>query len=62
MRLRSYTTQPLPKEKALENLDRLKAEIGMTGVRSDVSEVKEIVKRAGSLSDEIIELRKKERM
>jgi len=61
-RLKSYKTEPQSKDKALENLEKLKDEIGMKGIRSDKKEVKEILKRAGSLSDEIIELRKKERM
>jgi hypothetical protein len=34
----------------------------MKGVRSDEAEVKAILKKAGSLSDEILELRKQERM
>jgi len=61
-RLKPYKTLPQSKDKALKNLENLKDEIGMKGVRSDKKEVKEILKRAGSLSDEIIELRKKERM
>lgn len=60
-RLKPYKTQPQLKEKALENLEKLKAEIGMKGVESNKEDVKEILRRAGSLSDEIIALRKKER-
>lgn len=61
-RLKLYKTLPQSKDKALKNLEKLKDEIGMKGVRSDKKEVTVILKRAGSLSDEIIELRKKERM
>lgn len=60
-RLKPYKTEPQSKEKALANIEKLKAEIGMKGVKSDKEDVKEILKRAGSLSDEIIELRKNER-
>lgn len=62
MKLKSYKTIPQPKEQALDNLRRLKAEIGMKDERSSREEVKAILKKAGSLSDEISELRKKERM
>lgn len=61
MKLRSYKTQPESETKALEKLEKLKAEVGMKGVRSDTSEVRAILKRAGSLSEEILELRKQER-
>ena len=61
-RLRPYKTHPQPKGKALANIEKLKAEIGMKGVKSNKEDVKAILKRAGSLADEIIELRKKERM
>jgi len=60
-RLKPYKTQPQSKEKALANIEKLKDEIGMKGVKSDKEDVKAILKRAGSLSDEIIELRKKDR-
>jgi hypothetical protein len=60
-KLKSYKTEPQSKEKALANIEKLKAEIGMKDVKSDKEDVKEILKRAGSLSDEIVDLRKKER-
>lgn len=60
-RLKPYKTEPQSKDRVLANLEKLKAEIGMKDVKSDKQDVKEILKRAGSLSDEIIELRKKER-
>ena len=60
--MKAFKTTPQSKEIALENLRRLKAEVGMQDIKSDKNEVKEILKKAGSLSDEIIELRKKERM
>lgn len=61
-KLKAFTTTPESKEKALESLRRLKAEVGLKDIQSNRNEVREILKKAGSLSDEITELRKKERM
>ena len=61
-RLKPFKTEPQSKDKALANIEKLKAEIGMKDVKSDKEDVKEILKRAGSLSEEIIEQRKKERV
>ena len=51
----------MPKEKALANLERLKAEVGMKDVRSNSNDIDIILRKAGPLSDEILDLRKKER-
>jgi len=61
-KLKPYKTEPQSKEKALANIEKLKSEIGMKDVKSDKEDVKAILKRAGSLSDEIIGLRMKDRM
>jgi len=60
-KLRAFKTTPQSKESALQRVRRLKAEVGMEDVKSDKNEVKAILRKAGSLSDEIIELRKNER-
>jgi len=59
-RLKSYKTEPQSKEKALANLEKLKEDIGMKGMRSNREEVEKILERAGSLADELINLKKEE--
>jgi uncharacterized Zn finger protein len=47
-------TRPLSYEEAHTELEKVKELIGMKGVKSDPEEVKRILKKAGSLSDELI--------
>jgi hypothetical protein len=60
-RLKGYKTPPQPTEKALENLRRLKSEVGMKDSKTDRGELRAILRKADPLSDEILEHRKKER-
>lgn len=60
-KLRSFKIEPQSKEEALENIRKLKSNIGMLGKKSSKKEVLEILKRAGSLTEEVLESRKKER-
>lgn len=60
IQLKPHKTEPQPKEEALANLERLKEQIGMKGIRSNREDVKKILERAGSLADELINLKKQE--
>ena len=61
-RLKGYKTNPQSREKALASLERLKSEVGMKNSTTDKDEARTILRKAGSLSSEILEHRKKERM
>lgn len=61
LKLKSFKIEPQSKEEALENIRKLKSNIGMLGKKSSKKEVLEILKRAGSLTEEVLESRKKER-
>lgn len=61
LKLGSFKAEPQTKEQALKNLQKLKKDIGMINVRGNKEEVRAILKRAGSLSEEILDLRKQER-
>ena len=60
-KLKSFKIEPQPKHQALENIQKLKADIGMLDKKTDKRELEEILKRAGSLTEEVLESRKKER-
>lgn len=61
LKLKGFKVKPQTKEQALKNLERLKKDIGMANVKSNKEEVRKILKRAGSLSEEILYLHKQER-
>ncbi len=61
-KLKSFRIEPQSKEQALENIRKLKKTVGMSGIKSDKTQLSEILKRAGSLTQEVLESRKKERM
>ena len=62
LKLRGFKIEPQSKEQALANLNQFKVEFGLIGSEKVNKErLKEIVKRAGSFSDEVIATRKSER-
>ena len=61
LKLKSFRIEPQAKEQAQANIRKLKADIGMENVRADKKIVREIMKRAGSLSDEILQSRERAR-
>jgi len=61
LKLKSFRIEPQSKEQALANIRKLKAEIGMAHVKADKAKVHEIIRRAGSLTDEILESRERAR-
>lgn len=60
-KLKSFKIEPQTKDQALANIRKLKADVGMANVRSSQKEVSEILKRAGSLTDEVLAAREKDR-
>ena len=60
-KLKSFKIEPQTKEQALENIHNLKRNIGMLGKKSDKMEVANILKKSGSLTEEVFRIRKKEK-
>ena len=58
-KLKSFKIEPQTTVQALENIHNLKRDIGMLGKKTDKTEVASILKRAGSLTEEVLESRKK---
>ena len=60
-KLKSLKIEPRTKEQALSNVRRLKAVLGVANKKADKEKVREILKHVGSMTDEILDLRRKER-
>ena len=61
LKLKGFRIKPQTKEQAQGNIRKLKADIGMANVKADKQMVRDIIKRAGSLTDEILESRERAR-
>ncbi len=61
LKLKSFRIEPQTKEQAQANIRKLKADIGMTNVKADKETVRDIIKRVGSLTDEVLESRERAR-
>jgi cell division protein FtsX len=61
LKLKSFRIEPQSKEQAQEIIRKLKADIGMANVKADKKKVRQILRRAGSLTDEILKSREKAR-
>lgn len=62
LKLKSFKIEPQTKEQALANVKKLKIDLGLDDSKKvDKERLKEIIKRAGSFSEEVIATRKSER-
>lgn len=62
-KLKDFRIEPQTPEQALANVQKFKQDLGLTGSEKvDKERLKEIIKRAGSFSDEVIATRKSERL
>lgn len=60
-RLKSFKIEPQTKEQALANIRKMRSDLGIDKTHPDKGELKEVLRRAGSLTDEILSYREKER-
>lgn len=61
-KLKGFKIEPQTPEQALANIQKFKLDLGLTGLKKvDKEKLKEILKRAGSFSDEVIATRKSDR-
>lgn len=60
-KLRRVKIEPQTKEQALANVRKLKADLGVGNKKADKEKVRKILKHAGSMTDEILDSRRKER-
>lgn len=61
LKLSNFKIKPLTKEQALKNIRKMRSDLGIEGMKVDKKELQKILKRAGSLCEEILELRRQER-
>jgi hypothetical protein len=60
VRLKGFTLQPETKEEALANIRKTRADLGLGG-QTDRNELRKLLKQVGSLGDEIVESKRRER-
>lgn len=60
--LKGFKIEPQSKDQALANIRKMRSDLGIDKMQVDKRQVQEILKRAGSLTDEILSSREKERM
>jgi hypothetical protein len=60
-KLKEFKIEPQSKEQALANIQKMRSDLGLKKKVSE-SELQDVLKRAGSLTDEILATREKERV
>lgn len=60
-RIKSFKLEPQSKEQALANIKRLRKDLNLENVHADKNRVKAILKKAGSLTDELLAMREQDR-
>ena len=60
-KLKEFKIEPQSKEQALANIQKMRSDLGLKKKVSE-SKLQDVLKRAGSLTDEILATREKERM
>ena len=60
-RIKSFKLEPQSKEQALANIKRLRKDLNLENVHTDKNRVKAILKKAGSLTDELLAMREQDR-
>jgi hypothetical protein len=60
--LKGFKIEPQSKDQALANIRKMRSDLGIDKMQVDKHQIQEILKRAGSLADEILSSREKERM
>lgn len=58
---REFKVLPKPKEQVLAELEELRKQLGLTRTSGDMSVTRSIVKRVGSLTDVLPEMRENEK-
>ena len=60
-RIKSFKLEPQSKEQALANIKRLRKDLNLENVHTDKNRVSAILKKAGSLTDELLAMREQDR-
>jgi hypothetical protein len=60
--LKGFKIEPQSKDQALANVRKMRSDLGIENMQVDKNQMNEILKRAGSLTDEVLSSREKERM
>ena len=58
---KEFKLLPKPKEQVLAELEELREQLGLTKTSGDMSMTRSIVKRVGSFTDELTEIRENEK-
>ncbi len=62
LKLKAFKLEPQTPAQALENIRKMKEDLNLKNGKVDKKKLNEILKKAGSFTDEVLAARKEERM